>query len=325
MSWLSSTASRANPPRSTWPRCACMRSTESSTPGSTAAATGSACPWRWSRTRDSDSPTTRTARDDLDGNPGHPAPLPPHPQLSWRGGRDQAGRRRAGLGANARRAPGAAQGRAAGTAGSAAATDPRAACCGPRSCTGRARDLADLLPGGCERASPSTTACAWPSCWSPPGGGRPSRGLAAEPGPGPQPTPGEQRLRPLKARHLRLAIRVASAIAGTDPLIEAIPETVRRHQNPRDPWPPAPSPDRPARAPRIATGPAALVAVVAPHRLVAGRVQHRLPLRGAGRAAAGDRASRCRSGSGGRGTSGSSSAWSASPTTSTPRWNALTT
>ncbi len=43
---------------------------------------------------------------------------------------------------------------------------------------------------------------------------------------------------------------MASAIAGADPLIEAIPERPR-HQNPRDPWPPAPSPDRPApRDPR---------------------------------------------------------------------------
>jgi hypothetical protein len=63
-------------------------------------------------------------------------------------------------------------------------------------------------------------------------------------------TAGEKRFRPLKPRHLRLAIRVASAIAGTDQLIEAIPESPR-HQNPRDPWPPAHSPGRPApREPR---------------------------------------------------------------------------
>ena len=59
------------------------------------------------------------------------------------------------------------------------------------------------------------------------------------------PAAGEKRFRPLKRRHLRLAIRVASAIAGTDQLIEAIPENPRR-QNPREPWPPAHWPDRPA-------------------------------------------------------------------------------
>ena len=43
---------------------------------------------------------------------------------------------------------------------------------------------------------------------------------------------------------------MASAIAGPDPLIEAIPER-QRQQNARDPWPPAPAPDRPAhRDPR---------------------------------------------------------------------------
>jgi hypothetical protein len=51
----------------------------------------------------------------------------------------------------------------------------------------------------------------------------------------------EKRFRPLKPRHLRLAIRVASGIAGPDQLIEAIPENQRRRP-PRDPWPPAPSP-----------------------------------------------------------------------------------
>jgi hypothetical protein len=83
--------------------------------------------------------------------------------------------------------------------------------------------------------------------------------LAAQPGSGPQPAqpaqparsaPGQRLLRPLTARHLRLAIRVASAIAGPDPLIEAIPDRQRR-QNAHDPWPPAPAPDRPAhRDPR---------------------------------------------------------------------------
>ncbi len=107
----------------------------------------------------------------------------------------------------------------------------------------------------------------------------------------------EHRIRPLTARRLRLAIRVASAIAGPDPLIEAIPERPRqlkqlkqqkqqKQQNPRDPWPPAPAPVRPAhRDPR---GPAALVAVVTPDDLVAGRLQHRVPLRRAGSAAAGE-------------------------------------
>jgi hypothetical protein len=60
-----------------------------------------------------------------------------------------------------------------------------------------------------------------------------------------EPAAGEKRFRPLKPRHLRLAIRVASAIAGTDPLIEAIPQS-SRHQPPRDPWPPPHPPGRPA-------------------------------------------------------------------------------
>jgi len=73
--------------------------------------------------------------------------------------------------------------------------------------------------------------------------------LQAEPGPQAEPGLGreaaEKRFRPLKPRHLRLAIRVASAIAGTDQLIDSIPKNPR-HQNPRDPWPPASSPTPPA-------------------------------------------------------------------------------
>ena len=69
--------------------------------------------------------------------------------------------------------------------------------------------------------------------------------LETEPGPNREQAAGEQRFRPLGPRHLRLAIRVASAIAGPDQLIEAIPEHPR-HQNPRDPWPSAHPPDRPA-------------------------------------------------------------------------------
>src|SRR3984885_12989337 len=60
--------------------------------------------------------------------------------------------------------------------------------------------------------------------------------LQAEQKPDSEPTTGEKRFRPLQPRHLRLAIRVASAIAGTDQMIDSIPEN-RRHQNPRDPWP----------------------------------------------------------------------------------------
>jgi hypothetical protein len=67
--------------------------------------------------------------------------------------------------------------------------------------------------------------------------------LEAEPRLDTEQAAGAKRFRPLKPRHLRLAIRVASAIAGTDRLIDSIPENPRR-QNPRDPWPPAPSPDR---------------------------------------------------------------------------------
>jgi hypothetical protein len=69
--------------------------------------------------------------------------------------------------------------------------------------------------------------------------------LETEPGPNREQAAGEKRFRPLGPRHLRLAIRVASAIAGPDQLIEAIPEHPR-HQNPRDPWPSAHPPDRPA-------------------------------------------------------------------------------
>jgi hypothetical protein len=71
------------------------------------------------------------------------------------------------------------------------------------------------------------------------------QGLQTEQRPDSEPTAGDKRFRPLKPRHLRLAIRVASAIAGADPLIEAIPQSPR-HQNPRDPWPPAHSPGPPA-------------------------------------------------------------------------------
>jgi hypothetical protein len=76
------------------------------------------------------------------------------------------------------------------------------------------------------------------------------QGMQAEQKPDAAQAAGEKRFRPVKPRHLRLAIRVASAIAGADPLIEAIPESPRQ-QNPRDPWPPAHSPGRPApRDPR---------------------------------------------------------------------------
>jgi hypothetical protein len=56
---------------------------------------------------------------------------------------------------------------------------------------------------------------------------------------------GEKCFRPLKPRHLRLAIRVASAIAGDDDLIREIPEK-SRHRKSRDPWPPAHALDTPA-------------------------------------------------------------------------------
>ncbi len=69
--------------------------------------------------------------------------------------------------------------------------------------------------------------------------------LQAEQKPDAEQAAGEKRFRPLQPRHLRLAIRVASAIAGADQLIEAIGENPR-HQNPREPWPPAHSPGQPA-------------------------------------------------------------------------------
>ena len=76
------------------------------------------------------------------------------------------------------------------------------------------------------------------------------RGLEIEPRLATEAAAGGKRFRPLKPRHLRLAIRVASAIAGRDQLIDSIPESSRRRP-PRDPWPPAHSPDPPAlRDPR---------------------------------------------------------------------------
>jgi hypothetical protein len=55
----------------------------------------------------------------------------------------------------------------------------------------------------------------------------------------------QRRFGPLSASHLRLGIRVASAIAGSDSLIETIPGKSRR-QNSQDPWPPAHVPGKPA-------------------------------------------------------------------------------
>ena len=54
-----------------------------------------------------------------------------------------------------------------------------------------------------------------------------------------------RRFRPLTHRHLALAIRVAAAIAGTDRLIETIPEK-SRHQQSQGPWPPAHAAGSPA-------------------------------------------------------------------------------
>jgi hypothetical protein len=51
-------------------------------------------------------------------------------------------------------------------------------------------------------------------------------------------------LAPLNASHLRLGIRVASAIAGSDRLVETIPGKSRR-QHSQDPWPPAHVPGKP--------------------------------------------------------------------------------
>jgi hypothetical protein len=54
----------------------------------------------------------------------------------------------------------------------------------------------------------------------------------------------EKRFRPLKPRHLKRAILVASAIAGNDDLIKEIPEK-SHDQKSRGPWPPAHSSDKP--------------------------------------------------------------------------------
>jgi hypothetical protein len=55
----------------------------------------------------------------------------------------------------------------------------------------------------------------------------------------------KRRFRPPSRRHLTLAIRVASAIAGSDSLIETIPEKSHRQKS-RGPWPPAHGAGRPA-------------------------------------------------------------------------------
>jgi hypothetical protein len=55
----------------------------------------------------------------------------------------------------------------------------------------------------------------------------------------------QRRFRPLSGSHLWLGIRVASAIAGSDSLIETIPGKSRR-RNSQDPWPAAHVPGKPA-------------------------------------------------------------------------------
>ena len=57
----------------------------------------------------------------------------------------------------------------------------------------------------------------------------------------------KRRFKPLSASHLRLGIRVASAIAGSDSLIETIPGKSHPRTS-HDPWPPAPAPGKPAPA-----------------------------------------------------------------------------
>jgi hypothetical protein len=55
----------------------------------------------------------------------------------------------------------------------------------------------------------------------------------------------KRRFRPLRPGHLRLGIRVASAIAGSDSLIETIPAN-SHPLNSQDPWPPAHASGKPA-------------------------------------------------------------------------------
>jgi hypothetical protein len=63
----------------------------------------------------------------------------------------------------------------------------------------------------------------------------------------PEEPAGEKRFRPLPRRHLGLAIRVASAVAGTDDLIAGIPESARPQKS-GGPWPSAHSAEPPAPA-----------------------------------------------------------------------------
>ena len=130
----------------------------------------------------------------------------------------------------------------------------------------------------------------------------------------------EKRFRPLKPRHLRLAILVASAIAGNDDRIEAIPEKSHDRKS-RDPWPPA---HRRTASPRTrATGCAGGPGCAARSRgrppitrRASTQCWHRSGWR---------RRIFCPRRKGWRGRSGLLSALSASLTTSTPRWNARMT
>jgi hypothetical protein len=65
-----------------------------------------------------------------------------------------------------------------------------------------------------------------------------------------KPAEGGRRFRPLRPRHLKLAIRVAAAVAGADDLVASIPERPFQRPSP-GPWPPAHPPGNPdPREPR---------------------------------------------------------------------------
>jgi len=203
-----------------------------------------------------------------------------------RGRRDQTRcRRRRGLRADARAASGVAQGRAAGIAGSAAATHHRACALGGVQAPGRARDMAGLLPGTAHAPVVSR---------------RRVRSRAAGRCPPPSDRTGHGRAG--QDRNTRKT-KTAEAIPAGEPQAPAAGDPRgRRHRGERQPYRDDSRAIEPAEIarPLVAAcvlarraaasrpaGPAASAAVAVPHGLVAGRLQHGVPVRRAGIGAAG--------------------------------------